>query len=1157
MCNSEFINVILIKNDMNQIKHFTQTLFAIIFLLSANILSAQVAVVSGGSGAPAGTGANGANNAGGDASGLGCGGGGASWWGGTGGSGKFGGGGGGAGGYYSVSSINWSGGDGGQGVAVISYYNGASLVSSLVLASGTSVLVPAGVTSAKVWAIGGGGGGGGSTENDGTSGGSGGAGGVAYVTKTVSEGNTISYSLGAGGSGGNGSLNGTAGGNTSATIAGTTIYGNGGAAGAFNDASNAAGGTFSGGDGGSIGGTGVGRTGDVGGAGGGAIGGTNGTQAGNDGGTGANAIDVSGLFAACSSATNPVVPTLTSFTPNAGLNGTSVIINGSGFTGATNVKFGGIAASSFIVNSSTQITAVVAAGSKTGSVSVTLPYVTLSKPVYFFTVPVAPSVTSFTPTSGSTGAVVTIAGTKLTGATAVSFGGTPASSFTVNSEYQISATIGAGATGTVSVTTPSGTGSLAGFSYLQPQTITFGALSAVTYGATTTILSGTGGASGNPVTFTSSDPTVASCTGTNGTTITYLKAGNCTIYANQAGNGTYAAATQVGQSLTINPKSVTITGVTAATKVYNGINTATLSGGATTTGVGTETLVILAGTGIFADKNVGTKSVTAIGYALANGTNGGLAANYTLSAQPVVADQAITAKPVTITGVTAATKVYDGSNTAALSGGSVSTGVSTETLAIIAGTGTFADKNVETKAVTATGYALADGTNGGIAANYTLSAQPVIADQAITTKPVTITGVTAATKVYNGINTATLSGGATTTGVGTETLAIIAGTGTFADKNVGTKSVTAIGYALANGTNGGLAANYTLSAQPVVADQAITAKTVTITGVTAVTKAYDGSNTAILSGGSVTTGVGTETLAITAGTGTFADKNVGTRAVTATGYTLADGTNGGVVVNYSLSAQPSVANQTITAKILTVNGASVANKVYDGTADASITGATLVGKVSSEDVTLATSTTGTFNNANVGNGKSVTPAMTILGTDIGNYTLTQPTLTANITESPLQITATSGQSKVFGSADPVFTYTITSGSLVTGDVLSGSLSRTAGEAAGNYPIQIGSLSAGGNYNITFISANFVITLATGLESPIINEIHIYPNPTTGILTINANEGELKVINNEGKVIMVISLKDKNIIDISNQPSGFYIFTLTIEGAVKHYKIIKR
>jgi hypothetical protein len=64
-------------------------------------------------------------------------------------------------------------------------------------------------------------------------------------------------------------------------------------------------------------------------------------------------------------------PVITSLTPSSGPVGTSVVIAGSNFTGATGVTFNGAAAASYVVNSSSQITAVVAAGTSTGAVIVT------------------------------------------------------------------------------------------------------------------------------------------------------------------------------------------------------------------------------------------------------------------------------------------------------------------------------------------------------------------------------------------------------------------------------------------------------------------------------------------------------------------------------------------------------------------------------------------------------------------------------------------------------------------------------------------------------------------------------------------------------------------------------------------------------------------
>jgi hypothetical protein len=74
----------------------------------------------------------------------------------------------------------------------------------------------------------------------------------------------------------------------------------------------------------------------------------------------------------------------------------------------------------------------------------------------------------------------------------------------------------------------------------------------------------------------------------------------------------------------------------------------------------------------------------------------------------------------------------------------------------------------------------------------------------------------------------------------------------------------------------------------------------------------------------------------------------------------------------------------------------------------------------------------------------------------------------------LSVTA-DAQTKVYGEADPALTYQLTSGSLFGSDTFSGALTRVAGENAGVYAIQQGSLSAGTNYILTFVPANLSIT----------------------------------------------------------------------------------
>jgi hypothetical protein len=82
------------------------------------------------------------------------------------------------------------------------------------------------------------------------------------------------------------------------------------------------------------------------------------------------------------------------------------------------------------------------------------------------TIGTQPNIISFAPTSAKTGETVTINGVNLNGATAVKFGGVNAQSFNFVSSNQITATVGTGATGDVTVITSSGTATLSGFTYL-------------------------------------------------------------------------------------------------------------------------------------------------------------------------------------------------------------------------------------------------------------------------------------------------------------------------------------------------------------------------------------------------------------------------------------------------------------------------------------------------------------------------------------------------------------------------------------------------------------------------------------------------------------------------------------------------------------------
>jgi hypothetical protein len=117
----------------------------------------------------------------------------------------------------------------------------------------------------------------------------------------------------------------------------------------------------------------------------------------------------------------------------------------------------GAASASFNVVSDTYMTATIPADGITGFVTVTTPSGTLTSSRLF---KLAPTVSGISPSSGQVGTPVTLTGTGLTGATKVMIGGVKATSYTVNSGTQITATVPAGAkTGRIAVTTAGGAAS--------------------------------------------------------------------------------------------------------------------------------------------------------------------------------------------------------------------------------------------------------------------------------------------------------------------------------------------------------------------------------------------------------------------------------------------------------------------------------------------------------------------------------------------------------------------------------------------------------------------------------------------------------------------------------------------------------------------------
>jgi hypothetical protein len=96
-----------------------------------------------------------------------------------------------------------------------------------------------------------------------------------------------------------------------------------------------------------------------------------------------------------------------------------------------------------------------------------------------------------------------------------------------------------------------------------------------------------------------------------------------------------------------------------------------------------------------------------------------------------------------------------------------------------------------------------------------------------------------------------------------------------------------------------------------------------------------------------------------------------------------------------------------------------------------------------------------------------------------NYTITYTSANFSITPAGLNVVANAGQTKVYGTADPL-PFTFTAIGYQNGDnasVFTGALIRVSGENVGFYAINQGTLSAGNNYVISYVGADFEITKA--------------------------------------------------------------------------------
>ncbi len=668
-----------------------------------------------------------------------------------------------------------------------------------------------------------------------------------------------------------------------------------------------------------------------------------------------------------------------------------------------------------------QISGLTISGSASGNYTLTQPTTTANITQKALTVT---GVTASNRTyDATTAATINTAGAALVGnldgGNVVLNTGSAAGAFTPNGNVgngktvQISGlTISGSASGNYTLTQPTTTANIT----QKALTVTGVTASNRTYDATTAATINTAGAAlvgnldgGNVVLNTGSAAGAFTPDGSVGNGKTVQISG-LTISGSASGNYTL---TQPTTTANITQKALTVTGVTASNRTYDATTAAAINtAGAALVGNldgGNVLLVTDVVAGAFTPNgNVGNgKTVQISGLTISGSASG----NYTLTQPTTTAN--ITQKALTVTGVTASNRTYDATTAATINTAGAALVGNLDGGNVVLNTGSAAgaftpDGSVGNgKTVQISGLTISGSASG----NYTLTQPTATAD--IT--PFALTGnITANNKIYDATTAATIATRTLTGVFGSDDVHYAGGTATFDTKNIGNgKPVSATGLSL----TGTAASNYSVNSSASTTAN-ITAKELTVTGITADNKTYDTTASAVIHVGSaVLVGNldgGNVVLDKSGASGAFTPNgNVGTgKTVQISGLAV----TGSAIGNYTLTQPTTTAN--IIAKELTVTGITADNKTYDATASAVIHvgSAVLVGNLDGGNVVLDTSgATGAFTpNGNAGNGKTVQiSGLHVTGSAIGNYTLTQPTATANITAKELTVTGITADNKTY------------------------------------------------------------------------------------------------------------------------------------------------
>ena len=523
-----------------------------------------------------------------------------------------------------------------------------------------------------------------------------------------------------------------------------------------------------------------------------------------------------------------------------------------------------------------------------------------------------------------------------------------------------------------------------------------------TYGSTATFTQSGGAASG---TLSVRLKANAAVTGTyNSQSVALSSSGAATVNITTAASGN-----------AVSPAALSVTGISGVAKTYDGSAAASLTGTAAYSGlVNGEVFEVVSGTPVatFASANAGTAvAITVSGYTAPS-------TNYTVT-QPTGLTADINPKALTVTADNVTkpfgTTLTSGAGKTAFTSSGL---VDPETIGSVTLTYTAGGASTDEPGSNPGAIQVSDATGGTfllsnyavtyVAGNLTVTASPTISVSGTLTAVSTPYGTASATPASFTVSGANLTSDITVTAPAAFEVSTTVGTGyssslvLTASGNAVTDTTIYVRLTASNpaGTYSGnvvVTSNGATTQNVATAPSNVTPLSLTVTGLTGVDKVYDGNLSATVTGTPELNGVlvadtANVTLAGTA-TASFGTKTVGTaKSITVTGYTL----SGSAAGNYAVT-QPTGITASITPLALTVTGAAVTTKPFDGNTNATITG-TLSGVISPDVVTLVG--TGSYASSAIGTGIAVTASCTLSGADAGNYSVVQPTgLTGSISNA--------------------------------------------------------------------------------------------------------------------------------------------------------------